>query len=129
MATIKRFEDLDVWKKSRTLAKTIYLITNSPKFVKDWMLSNHLRKTSVSILSNIAEGFERDGNKEFVNFLSIAKGSCGELRSQLYIAYDQGYINEDQFMEISNLAEEISKSLKGLIVYLQKSDFKGIKNK
>jgi four helix bundle protein len=129
MATVKRFEDLDVWKKSRVLVKMIYSITNNSGFTKDWMLINHIRKTSVSIISNIAEGFERDGNKKFINFLSIAKGSCGELRCQLYIAYDQCYINENQFMEISNLAAEISKSLKGLILYLQKSDFKGIKNK
>ena len=129
MATIKRFEDLDVWKKSRILINVIYSVTRSPKFGRDLLLSNHIRKTSVSILSNIAEGFERDGNKEFINFLSIAKGSCGELRSQLYIAYDQEYINEDQFKEMTNLAEEISKSIKGLMVYLQNSDFKGVKNK
>jgi len=129
MATVNRFEDLDVWKKSRVIVNMIYSTTNKEGFSKDWMLKNHLRKTAVSIISNIAEGFERDGNKEFTNFLSIAKGSCGELRCQLYIAYDQHYINENQFKEISNLAEEISRSLKGLILYLQNSDFKGIKNK
>ena len=129
MATVKRFEDLDVWKKSRNLVNVIYNVTASPTFSKDWMFKNHLRKTSISIPSNIAEGFERDGNKEFINFLSIAKGSCGELRCQLYLAYDQNYIHEDQFMEIANLAAEISKSLKGLMLYLHNSDFKGIKNK
>jgi four helix bundle protein len=129
MATVKKFEDLDVWQKSRKLVRRVYGVTNTPKFHNDWMLVNHLRKTSVSIISNISEGFERDGNKEFINFLSIAKGSCGELRCQLYIAYDQNYINQDQFNELANLAAEISKSLKGLIIYLQNSDFKGIKNK
>ena len=129
MATLKRFEDLDVWKKARVMVNTIYSTTSNNGFSKDWMLANHLRKTAVSIISKIAEGFERDGNKEFINFLSIAKGSCGELRCQLYIAYDQHYINENQFKEISNLAAEISRSLKGLILYLQNSDFKGIKNK
>jgi four helix bundle protein len=129
MATVNKFEDLDVWKKSRVLIKLVYTLTNNPTFNKDNMLIHHIRKTSVSIISNIAEGFERDGNKEFVNFLFIAKGSCGELRSQLYVAFDQNYINESQFLEMSNLAVEISKSLKGLISYLQNSDFKGIKYK
>jgi four helix bundle protein len=129
MASIKRFEDMDVWKKSRMLVNLTYNMTNKSGFTRDWLLINHLRKTAISILSNISEGFERDGNKEFVNFLSIAKGSCGELRCQLYIAFDQNYIEENQFKELSNLATEISKSLKGLINYLQASDFKGIKNK
>ncbi len=129
MASVKNFEDLDVWKKSRILVKMIYLSTNKPEFSKDWMLINHLRKTAISIISNISEGFERDGNKEFINFLSIAKGSCGELRCQLIVAYDQNYIEENQFKELSNLAEEISKSLKGLMHYLQNSDYKGIKYK
>jgi four helix bundle protein len=129
MASVKKFEDLDVWKKSRNLVNLIYLVTKKQEFSKDWMLINHLRKTAISIISNIAEGFERDGNKEFINFLSIAKGSCGELRCQLIVAYDQNYIEEDQFKELSNLAEEISKSLKGLILYLQNSDYKGIKYK
>jgi four helix bundle protein len=129
MASVKNFEEMDVWKKSRLMVKMIYLITNQPGFSRDWQLANHLRKTAISIVSNISEGFERDGNREFVNFLSIAKGSCGELRSQLYIALDLNYIDENQFLEISNLATEISKSLKGLMNYLHNSDFKGIKNK
>lgn len=129
MASIKRFEEMDIWKKSRLMLKLIYLMTNKSEFSRDWQLANHLRKTGISIISNISEGFERDGNKEFINFLSIAKGSCGELRCQLYIALDQNYIDENQFMEISNLATEISKSLKGLILYLQNSDLKGIKYK
>jgi len=129
MTTVKRFEEMEVWKKSRLIVKMIYLMTNKPGLSRDWQLANHLRKTAISIISNISEGFERDGNKEFINFLSIAKGSCGELRCQLYIALDQNYIDENQFVEISNLATEISKSLKGLMNYLQDSDFKGIKNK
>jgi four helix bundle protein len=129
MVSVKRFEEMEVWKKSRLMVKMIYFITNEPGFSRDWPLASHLRKTAISIISNISEGFERDGNKEFVNFLSIAKGSCGELRSQLYAALDQNYIDENQFIEISNLAIEISRSLKGLINYLQNSDFKGIKNK
>ena len=129
MVSVKRFEEMDVWKKSRLMVKMIYQMTNKPEFSKDWQLVNHIRKTAISIVSNISEGFERDGNKEFINFLSIAKGSCGELRCQLYMALDQNYIDDNQFMEISNLATEISKSLKGLMNYLQDSDLKGIKNK
>jgi len=129
MATVKRFEDMDVWKKTRILNKMVYSVTKTKEFKKDYVLVNHLRKTSLSIISNIAEGFERDGNKEFINFLAIAKGSCGELRSQLYVALDQNYIDENQFTDLSNLAAEISRSLKGLIIYLQNSDFKGIKYK
>ena len=129
MTSFKRFEEMEVWQKSRLMVKTIYLITSKPNFNKDLLLASHLWKTAISIISNISEGFERDGNKEFINFLSIAKGSCGELRCQLYIALDQNYIKENQFKEISNLATGISKSLKGMITYLQNSDFKGIKNK
>jgi four helix bundle protein len=129
MASVKRFEEMDVWKKSRLMVKMICMMTNKSEFSRDWQLANHLRKTAISIISNISEGFERDGNKEFINFLSIAKGSCGELRCQLYIALDQNYIDEYLFSEISNLATDISKSLKGLINYLQASDLRGIKNK
>jgi four helix bundle protein len=129
MVSVKRFEEMEVWEKSRLIVNMIYQMTNKPEFSKDWQLVNHLRKTAISIISNISEGFERDGNKEFINFLSIAKGSFGELRSQLYIALDLNYIDEIQFKEIANLAAEISKSLKGLMNYLQGSDLKGIKNK
>jgi four helix bundle protein len=129
MASIKKFEDMEVWQKSRKLVRLNYQLTRKPEFGRDWLLITHLRKTAISIISNIAEGFERDGNKEFINFLYIAKGSCGELRSQLYVAFDQEYMNEEEFNEITNLAVEISGSIKGLIKYLEESDFKGIKKK
>jgi four helix bundle protein len=129
MTTIKRFEDLDVWKKSRILVRLVYSLTALSEFSKDRALTIQMRRTSISITSNIAEGFERDGNKEFINFLSIAKGSCGELRSQLFLAHDLNYLDTAQFSEIYNLATEISKSLKGLMQYLKNSDYKGIKNK
>jgi four helix bundle protein len=107
----------------------VYKITSGAPFSKDYALTNQIRRSGISIASNIAEGFERDGNKEFINFLFIAKGSCGELRCQLLIALNLGYLETDRFEELHNLATEISKSIGKLIKYLQNSDFKGIKYK
>ena len=88
MATIVRFEDLDAWKIARELTRDVYRVTSGEKFSRDFGLKDQIRKASVSIMSNVAEGFERDGNREFCNFLSIGKGSAGEVRSQLYVALD-----------------------------------------
>ncbi len=89
MAKIKQFEDIESWKKARRLTKEIYDATSAGKFVRDFGLKDQIRRAAVSILSNIAEGFERGGDKEFLQFLAVAKGSCGELRAQLYVALDQ----------------------------------------
>jgi four helix bundle protein len=129
MGTIKKFEELEVWKKSMTLTNIVYSLTKQSEFCKDYYLANQLRKTSISIASNIAEGFERDGNRELINFLYIAKGSCGELRCQLNIAYNQNYLNQEQFQESHNMAMQISISLNKFIIYLKESDIKGIKYK
>ena len=129
MSTFKKFEEMEVWKKSMNLIRLIYNETKRTTFSNDHYLVYQLRKSSVSIASNIAEGIERDGNKELINFLFIAKGSCGELRCQLYIAKDQQYLKDDIFQEIYNLASEISISLNKLIKYLQDSDYKGRKYK
>jgi four helix bundle protein len=125
MSTFKNFEDSEVWKKAMVLTNKIYKSTKSQKYARDYYLVSQLRKSSVSIASNIAEGMERDGNKELINFLYIAKASCGELRCQMHIAKDQDYISEVEFKELYNLAAEISLSLIKLIKYLQNSDFKG----
>ena len=127
MSKIKRFEDIDCWKKARELTKSVYSISLGVRFSKDFAIRDQLRRSSISILSNIAEGFERDGNKEFVQFLSIAKGSCGEARAQLYVALDQEYISDVQFRSISEMAVEISRMLSGLIKYLKQSEMAGRK--
>ena len=119
---IERFEDLEVWQLSRELVKSVYKLTSGTKFSKDFGLVSQIQRSAVSIMSNIAEGFERKSKKEFISFLSIAKGSCGELRSQLYIGLDLSYISKDEFQVNYQLAEKISKSLAGFMKYLQSSN-------
>lgn len=129
MAKIERFEDLEVWKLSRELAKDIYKLTNNGEFSKDFRLRDQIRASSGSIMDNIAEGFERDGRKEFVQFLYIAKGSCGEVRSQLYRALDINYITKGIFDLYYQKSVVISQSLSNFIKYLKQSDINGLKNK
>ena len=129
MPDIKQFEDLEIWQKARELSLLIYQISSLSGFVKDYGLKDQIRRSSVSILSNISEGFERGGNKEFKQFLSYAKGSCGELRAQLYVALDQQYISNDDFKCITDKALNLSRMISGFIKYLQKSNFKGNKYK
>jgi four helix bundle protein len=90
-------------------------------------LTNQIRRAAISIVSNIAEGFERNGDKEFIQFLTVAKGSCGEIRAQLYVAFDQGYVDEESFLNIQSKLEETSRMISGLIKYLKQSEFKGSK--
>jgi four helix bundle protein len=129
MATFQKFEDIEAWQKARKLTREIYTISNENPFSKDFGLRDQVRKTSVSIMSNIAEGFERDGTKEFIQFLSVAKGSSGELRSQLYVALDQGYLEEERFDRLLGTVLETSRMIGGLINYLRKSKMKGAKYK
>jgi four helix bundle protein len=129
MATLERFEDLDAWKKARELTKSIYQATSSGGFARDFGLRDQIRRAAVSVMSNIAEGFERDGNKEFFQFLSQAKGSCGEVRAQLYIAFDQAYVTEAQLQGSVERAVEVSRLIAGLMKYLNTSDVRGLKYK
>ncbi|MFP4023570.1 MAG: four helix bundle protein [Thiohalospira sp.] len=129
MAKIEKFEDLEVWQVARELCKIVYSLTKKDPFCKDFELVRQIRKSSGSIMDNIAEGYERDGNKEFIQFLSISKGSCGEVRSQSYRALDQIYISKEEFEELYNKASSISKMLSGFINYLRKSEINGIKYK
>ncbi|PKD43192.1 four helix bundle protein [Rhodohalobacter barkolensis] len=126
---VERFEDLEIWQLARELCKDVYQITNFGAFAKDFKLRNQIRGSSGSIMDNIAEGFERGGNKEFIQFLSIAKGSCGETRSQLYRSFDYEYITETEFETLVNKAVFISKKISSLMNYLSKSDLRGSKFK
>ena len=124
---IERFEDIEAWKRAREVTKKIYEISAIGEFGKDFGLKDQIRRSSVSIMSNIAEGFERDGNKEFMNFLSIAKGSCGEARSQLIVACDQGYISTDRFDQIYQDLDETGRIIGGLMRYIKGSELRGRK--
>jgi four helix bundle protein len=117
---ITRFEDIDAWKESRKLVKLVYMAINaSEKFQKDYRLVNQIQGSSVSVMSNIAEGFSRKSNKEFVQFLFISKSSAAEVQSQLYVTLDQNYISKETFQQIYDQAEVVSKLNSGLIKYLQ----------
>jgi four helix bundle protein len=129
MSTINQFEDLEVWKKARELSKDIYKLAQGDLFSKDFALKGQILRASGSIMDNIAEGFDRGGKKEFIQFLSIAKGSASEVKSQLYRSYDNNYIDEKMFKITSDKCTEICKMLKGFIDYLSKSDYKGTKYK
>lgn len=127
MATINRFEDLEIWQEARRLAKLIQLIAVETDLKADFRFRDQIKASSGSVMDNIAEGFDRDGNPEFRQFLSIAKGSSGETRSQLYRALDYGYISNDTFETMKVDYENLSGKIKNFITYLNKKDFKGIK--
>ena len=127
--TIQNFEDLNVWQRSRELVKLIYELTKNKIFKRDYSLVDQIRRSSISVLSNVAEGFERGSNREFMQFLYIAKGSCGEVRSQLYVALDQHYISEEDFLKCKEICMKISGMISNLINYLKTSNIKGAKHK
>ena len=127
MASINRFEDLEIWKEARRLAKEIHLISIETDLKNDYRFKEQIKSSSGSVMDNIAEGFERDGNLEFRQFLSIAKGSSGEARSQLYRVFDFGYVNEAKFELLKKDYENLSGKIKNFITYLNKKDFKGNK--
>ena len=122
---MERFEDLDCWKLGRELSRGIYAITKATPFNKDYGLMDQIRRAAVSVMTNISEGFERGTNKDFAKFLYIARGSAGETRSLLYVALDQGYIDQKEFNEYRNLCLRCSKVIYGLIKHVLKhSDWK-----
>ncbi|HRI61543.1 MAG TPA: four helix bundle protein [Saprospiraceae bacterium] len=127
MAVFSRFEDIEAWQLARQLCNMIHAWTLRPEFSKNFKLRDQIEGSSGSIMDNIAEGYERGGNKEFVNFLSIAKGSCGETRSQCYRVLDFKYINQIEFDEAYALCMKISTKITNLMNYLIDSDRKGFK--
>jgi four helix bundle protein len=119
MATILKFEDIIAWQKALELSDIIYSHSNKEKFSKDFGLRDQMRRASISVVSNIAEGFEREGNNQFIYFLLVAKASAGELRAQLYIARNQNYISMNEFEIINQKVIEVSKTISGFISYLR----------
>ena len=124
MATFRQFEDIESWQKARLLVRRTYEVTGDGDFARDFGLRDQIRRASVSIMSNIAEGFERDSCREFTRFLFIAKASAGEVRSQLYVALDVGYLDKATFERLKTICEEVARLISGLIRYLRSSDEK-----
>ena len=129
MATIQRFEDLEAWQKARELAQEVFVVSSQGKFVKDFDLRNQINRSCGSAMDNIAEGFGRGSRNEFTNFLSIAKGSADEAKSQLYRSLDHDYIDQKTFDKLYSLADECGNKIGGLIQYLNKSNYSGPKFK
>ena len=126
---ITRFEDLEIWKLARELVKKVYRLSGKGDMAKDFKFRDQWRDSTRSIMDNPAEGFERGGNKEFSHFLSIAKGSAGESRSQSYSAFDLNYINQEEFDDVFQDLVVVSGKISHLMEYLRESDIKGIKFK
>lgn len=124
---IKKFEDLEIWQEARDLCKFVFLITSNKPFCNDFRFRDQMRASSGSVMDNISEGFDRSGNKEFYQFLSISRGSCGEVRSQSYRAYDWNYISEDQFKELLERTEKLTRKTINLMHHLKTSSQKGSK--
>jgi four helix bundle protein len=129
MATIERYEDIQGWQKAREMTNFVYAVTKQRAFARDFALKNQIHRSAISVMSNIAEGFERGGRAEFIQFLSIAKSSAGEVQSQLYIALDQEYITRDQFEKGYKLCDETMRLIGGFIAYLRKTRIEGPKYK
>ncbi len=130
MNRIESFEDLIAWQKARVLSREICKVTRAPNFSKDYSLIDQIRRASISVLSNIAEGFERGGRSEFHQYLIVAKGSCAEVRSQLYVALDADYLDRAEFKRLYDIANEVGKIIGGLKLAVKKQrDAKQAKEK
>jgi len=129
VATFQTFEEIEGWQMARRLTFEIYGASKKSPFAKDFGLQKQIRDASVSIMANIAEGFERSGSGEFQQFLAIAKGSAGEVISHLYVALDQGYINHEEFRRLEKLARDTGRKIGGLMSYLRQSGLRGPKYK
>ena len=129
MAKVERFEDLKMWQDARNLCQKIFVISTQTELKNDFGLKNQIRNSSGSVMDNIAEGFERGGNAEFIQFLGFAKGSAGETRSQVYRLFDSKYIDDKVCNQFINETENLSKQISNFIKYLKTSDLKGFKYK
>lgn len=129
MATFKKFEEIKAWQKARELNQLVGKFIDTGKFKSNFRLINQIEGSAGSIMDNIAEGYERSGNREFLQFLYVSKGSCGELRSQLYRAVDRKYVDQSEFDQLYSLSIEVIVMLQKLIEYLEKSEMKGTKYK
>ena len=119
MTRIEHFEEIQAWQKARELVKSTYQITNKENFAKDYSLKDQIRRASISVMTNIAEGFSRQTDREFIQFLYIAKGSASEVQSQLYVALDLEYISQATFKELYELSEETIRLVSGFVRYLK----------
>lgn len=129
MATWSKFEDLPLWQDARALAKEIYRLTSSNEFSKDYRFCGQIRAAAGSVMDNIAEGFERENNKEFIQFLYIAKGSCGEVRSQLHRAKDVGFVTDDDYSKTHQQLLNLITAIANFIHYLKTTEISGQRNK
>ena len=127
MATIKKFEELEIWKEARLLSYQIYQFTLTEPMNTDYKFREQMRSAAGSVMDNIAEGFERSGRLEFVNFLGFAKGSAGEVRSQLYRALDQQYMAQEKFDDLYQRFEKLGAQIASFIIYLNKTEIRGTK--
>jgi four helix bundle protein len=127
--TINCFEDLEIWQDARELCKVIRLYTSREPFCKEYRFRDQINSSSGSIMDNIAEGFDRDGKKEFIQYLSISKGSCSETRSQSYRAFDANYINQEELDDLLNRTQKINKKISNFMAYLKGSPITGKKYK
>ena len=129
MATIEKFEDIECWKSGRKLRHVVYQFTRRREFAADFALAGQIRRSAQSVTANIAEGFEREGNREFVQFLSQAKGSVGETKDHLYAALDENYISQTDFNTAYALAEDTTRLIGGFMSYLRRAESTGSKFK
>ena len=129
MGMILKFEDIEGWQKARDLTRCVYDVSEQGRFLQDGVLKYQIRKASISSMANIAEGFERDGVSEFIHFLSISKGSVGEVESHMYVAKDRGYVDEAEFARIQEVSHSAKRLIAGFMHYLARTDHRGLKFK
>ena len=127
MGAFRTFEEIEAWQQARTLAKIVYEASGKGAFGRDFALRDQIRRAAVSVMSNIAEGFGRGGAREFVQFLSIARGSASEVSAQLYVALDQGYVSKESFGQLQEQATRTGSVISGLVRYLRTAGLKGSK--